>query len=403
MQTQRSLFYSWWLWFVAALFFALDYFQHTAPSVLIKPIAQAAHLSVFDIGSIMSVYFPVYALAQLPAGYLLDKFGVRFVLTITCLIVSLGLYLMSIPHESTLLDGRILIAAGSAFAFLGALKTASSTLPPKIFPIAVGMTNSIGVLGGILGLPFLNYLIMKYNWVSAVHMIALFGVGLALFLLIFLRLPKSSIQQEQRSDKRVLHVFRDRNIWFLAIYAGIMVGAVVNAFSELYDVTFLESAVHITSQKAAEISSMIFIGIGVGGPLHGFIARFFKSEKTWMLIACLMTVVAFSGIIISATNHFPPAALYVLYFATGFFVSSMLLSFDVAKQAYDKSVHATIFALVNMTISFGGFVFQYLLSHLLKNAFGYQASFIFLLVPLAFSFILCLAFKSRQLPAQKFA
>ena len=175
MISKKAALHGWWLWFVAALFFALDYFQHTAPSVLIKPIAQAAHLNIFDLGSIMSLYFPVYAASQLPAGYLLDRLGVRIVLTAACLIVSLGLHLMSFPTESALIYGRILIAIGSAFAFLGALKTASIVLPQKTFPIAVGLTNSIGVVGGILGLPFLNYLILQFNWEKALRFIAAFG------------------------------------------------------------------------------------------------------------------------------------------------------------------------------------------------------------------------------------
>jgi predicted MFS family arabinose efflux permease len=347
-------------------------------------------MSVFDIGSIMSLYFPVYAISQLPAGYLLDRFGVRVVLTISCLVVSVGLFLISFPQESTLIDGRILIAIGSAFAFLGALKTASGCLPERFFPLAVGLTNSIGVIGGILGLPFLNHLIVEFNWEIAIRFIAYFGVVLAFFLLVFLSVPKNKIQENK--DHFITHIFRDRQIWFLAIYAGIMVGTVVNAFSELYDVNFLETVLNISSQSAAQISSMIFIGIGVGGPSHGIIAKLFKQTKSWMLIACFATIISFSLIILSSIVDYSYATMYVLYFFTGFFVSSMLLSFDVAKRSYDKSLHATIFALVNMVISLGGFIFQYLLSYLLESKLGYDASFLALLIPLLVSLILCYKF-----------
>lgn len=392
MPSLKAAIYGWWLWFVAALFFALDYFQHTAPSVLIKPIALATHMSVFDVGSIMSVYFPVYAISQIPAGYLLDRCGVRLVLCFSCFVVSMGLFLISFPTEWMLIDGRVLIAIGSAFAFLGALKTASSCLPERFFPLAVGLTNSIGVVGGILGLPFLNHLIITFGWQTAVHVIAYFGVILALFLLVFLNTPKN--QLEPNKDSFVAHIFRDKQVWFLALYAGIMVGTVVNAFSELYDVSFLGTVLNINSQTAAQISSMIFVGIGVGGPSHGIIAKFFKQDKTWMLIACFATISAFFLIILSSTIHYNQVTMYVLYFFTGFFVSSMLLSFDVAKQAYDKSLHATIFALVNMVISLCGFVFQFLLSYLLKAKVGYQMSFLALLIPLIISFILCYKFSA---------
>ncbi len=391
----------WWLWLIAAIFYALDYFQHTAPSVLIKPIADSAHISFTSVGNIMSLYFPIYAISQIPAGYLLDKFGVRAVLTTACLIVSVGLALMSFPLESALVIGRMFIAIGSAFAFLGALKTASTVLSQKVFPIAVGLTNTIGVLGGILGQPFLNYLIEQFNWVHATHIITFFGLGLAVFILVFLRIPKPGVMLEK--PKFTVDIFKDQRLWFLAIYAGIMVGTVVNAFSELYDVTFLQGVFAVNAQKAANISSMIFIGIAIGGPLHGMIARLFKQTKTWMLIGCIATIVSFALIIVSAMIRVNANLLFILYFFTGFFVSSMLLSFSVARCCYEKHVHATIFALVNMVIGLCGFIFQFGLGLLLKwlmDVLGthhaqqiYSESFLFLLVPLLFSLWFCIKIK----------
>ena len=67
----------------------------------------------------------------------------------------------------------------------------------------------------------------------------------------------------------------NKKLWLLAIYAGLMVGIVVNSFSELYDVLFLEQVYNVSESVAANISVMMFIGIAVGGPSHGFIARFF--------------------------------------------------------------------------------------------------------------------------------
>lgn len=408
---QKRLIYGWWLWLVAAVFYSLDYFQHTAPSVLIKPIAHSAHISFIDVGTIMSLYFPIYAISQLPAGYLLDRFGVRYVLSIACLVVTAGLFLTSMPAESTLVVGRILIACGSAFAFLGALKTAAATLNQKVFPIAVGLTNTIGVLGGILGQSFFNELILRFDWEDALHLIGLFGIVLAIFLFIFLRIPKTDTSVNEDYNARCCQfknlgykdLFKDYKVWLLAIYAGIMVGTVVNAFSELYDVSFLEGVFRMGSEQAALISSMVFIGIAVGGPLHGPIARRFQFNKTWMLIGCLATIIVFACIILSILTSINTWVLFILYFLAGFFVSSMLLSFSVARCCYKKEVHATIFALVNMVIGVCGFVFQLLLGLCLGwllHTFGktdqhtvYFIGFLVLMVPLIISFICCTQIK----------
>ena len=97
--TRYSLFIGWIIWSIAAIFYGLDYFQHTAPSVLIKPISQGMGVGVEDIAYIMSIYFPIYAISQMPAGMLLDKFGSKIMLSISCLVMSLGILFFIYNHQ----------------------------------------------------------------------------------------------------------------------------------------------------------------------------------------------------------------------------------------------------------------------------------------------------------------
>ena len=386
---------AWLMWLVAAIFYALDYFQHTAPSVLIQPIAQSLNANVTTIGNIMSIYFPIYAIAQLPAGYILDRYGLKFPLTVACLLVSIGLLAMQGSTVYMIILGRGLIAFGSAFAFLGALKTASTWLPKSVFPIAVGLTNTIGVLGGLVGQPFLNNLIEKYHWQQALFYIAIFGFMLSAIIFIFLHSPRNT-QAQKTSPMIKKAILADKDVWLLALYAGIMVGTVVNALSELYDVVFLQQSFHIGSEPAAYISMMVFIGIAVGGPLHGIISRFFTYKRTWMLISCATTIVLFSLIIFSPVMHLNIRYAYPLFFLTGFFVSSMLLSFSLIKCCYISSMHALIFAVINMVISLCAALFQLVLGvaiHYFTSqpniTHPYFYSLLTLLAPLMASFIIC--------------
>ena len=65
------------LWLIAAIFYGLDYLQHTAPSVLILPISNSIGINFISIANIMNVYFPIYAISQIPAGYLIERYGLR--------------------------------------------------------------------------------------------------------------------------------------------------------------------------------------------------------------------------------------------------------------------------------------------------------------------------------------
>lgn len=410
-QTQQRIFgYAWMMWFLSAIFYAIDYLQHTSPSVLLLPMATDLHVPYTTIGNIMSIYFPIYALSQIPAGYLISKYGTRTMLASMCALVSLGVFIIAlVPSPYAILAGRVLVAIGSAFAYVGALAVASEWLPEKHFALAVGLTNTIGVLGGLTGQAFLSYIIGRIGWRDSILYIAAFGVLWSLIILLLLRNNQDKLTTDKlNSTSSVSHLahittlFKDKNLWFLGLYAGIMVGTVVNAFSELYDVVFLEKTFFITSLQAASISSMMFIGIAVGGPLHGIIAKRFKSDKTWMLISCFATIVLFSNIAISGFTHPSISLMHIMYFITGIAVSSMLLSFDVARKLYAKEVQPIAFAFINMLIGLCGFVFQLLLGttiaylkthiHTSELHSSYQlffSSFWLLLIPLLCSLFIC--------------
>jgi MFS family permease len=365
---KKSLIFGWTMWFIVALFYALDYFQHTAPSVLIQPMAESLNLNVFSIGNIMSIYFPIYAISQIPAGYILDKLGYRLALPLASLIISLGIFVTAgADSYSLILTGRVLVAIGSAFAFIGALKVASIWLSEKTFPIAVGITNTIGVLGGIFGQVLLNWIIIQYSWRTALSFIGLFGILIAIIMFVFLKSPENSRDQRIKeniafSDLKVLKSFQ---LWTLALYAGIMVGTVVVAFGELYVVLFLYDYYGITAQHATAVSSMIFIGIAVGGPTHGIISSFFENKKIWMLIGNIATIALFCITVVFAKS-LSIWMLYFLYFFLGFFVSSMLLAFTVGREIFPKQLHGITMAFINMIIGLSGALFQPLAGEILK-------------------------------------
>ncbi|WP_150466242.1 MFS transporter [Francisella sp. SYW-9] len=421
--TKFSLAIGWSIWSIAAIFYGLDYFQHTAPSVLIKPIASDMGVGIEDIAYIMSIYFPIYAISQVPAGILLDKFGPRLMLSISCLIMSLGILLFVYnPSLYTMFVGRVLIAIGSAVAFIGTLKVASDVLPERYFPIAVGLTNTIGVLGGIFGQVLLIYLVQLYKWQLALAAIGYFGILWSLVIIFFLKYSNSFNHPSNNKFKYLsfsesLKLLLNKKLWLLAIYAGLMVGIVVNSFSELYDVLFLQQAYHLPDHISAQISVMLFIGIAVGGPSHGFIASFFGEKRVWMFICNIITIFAFSSIII-----FPRLIsadfLYIIFFIIGFCVSSMLLAFSVVEEIFPAQIKATALAIVNMVIGLCGAIFQYLISYISVYLNGgplqanvdikvFDKAFVYLIVPLLFStiiiFILVLdKFRTRTISLDKF-
>ena len=118
----------------------------------------------------------------------------------------------------------------------------------------------------------------------ALVLIGYFGIFWSVVIIVVLNSPTTSIininnyKFKYLSFAQSFKLLLNKKLWLLAIYVGLMVGIIVNSFPELYDVLFLEQAYGLSQHLAAKVSMMMFIGIAVGGPSHGFIASLFGEK-----------------------------------------------------------------------------------------------------------------------------
>jgi predicted MFS family arabinose efflux permease len=123
----------------------------------------------------------------------------------------------------------------------------------------------------------------------------------------------------------------------------------------LWAVPFLQTAHHLNSVKAAAVNQFIFIGIAIGGPTHGLLARKLKCRKPIMGFFQLMAALSLCAIIFL---DIPPKGLMTLMFIFGFSTSSMLLSFALATEWHSKRLSAMTIAFTNLFIMLIGAAFQ---------------------------------------------
>lgn len=376
-QTQQSprriWFFAWWVWIIAALFYSIEFFQRVSPSVMAEPIRETFNISASTLGAITSLYFYAYAIAQIPVGIVLDRFGVRWPLTLACLAISMGSLVFAVGQMLALLAiARVLIGLGSAFAFIGTLKLVSSWFPDRYYPLMVGLTNTLGVLGAVAGeAPFAS-MVNHLGWQDSLIIISVIGLGISVLMglgikdhPICLDKPKTcqailySARKGQQALRSVLKaVLLNPQTCLTAFYAGLMVAPVI-AFAELWSVSFLTTAFNISNVTAAQINTSVFIGIAIGGPVNGALSRFFRSRKSVMVLGNIVALACISSIIY--IPQLPEWSLYGLMFAFGFFTSSMLLAFTLNKQRHLPQHNGTVVALTNMAIMLIGAFYQWLI------------------------------------------
>lgn len=175
---------------IAALFVLslITYIDRAAISSAKGPMALDLSLTDTEMGMVFSVFALGYALAQIPAGWIADRYGPRialasFVIAWSLLTSLTGTMTMLMP----LLFVRFAFGVSEAGAFPGAARVFYNWLPPGERGIANGILFSGGLIGGAVAFPFYAWLVETYSWRGAFYFLGLPGIVWAVCWLIWFR------------------------------------------------------------------------------------------------------------------------------------------------------------------------------------------------------------------------
>lgn len=156
---------AWLIWFTAGLFYLFEFIHRIAIRVLIPELSDSFQVSMSIIGGLSAYYFYAYAFAQIPVGLLIDRYGSRNVLSISCLMIAAGSLMFGLTRDINVARlCRLLIGFGSASAFVGCLKLAAGWFPANKFGLIVGLTNFLGASGAMIGGSQLAVALESHSW-----------------------------------------------------------------------------------------------------------------------------------------------------------------------------------------------------------------------------------------------
>lgn len=358
LNSGRNQLSAWLIWFSATLFYAYEFYIRVTPTVMFADLVRDFHISAAGLGVMSVAYYYVYAMMQIPVGILYDRYGIRNLLIVAALIVSVSCYLMA--FTSNIWVGTIargLMGFGSAFSFIGCLKLARNWFSKQYLSIIIGLTNSFGIVGAIGSSMPLAFLMNFMSWRDTLMVSGALGLGLVVILLLVIRdTPKEQAddQTEHLMDS-IKCVIRHRKTLLTALYGGLLV-APIAVFTELFSVQFLVDTYHFDRVTAANLSSFAFIGIGFGGPFFGALSAWLGRRKPIMYAATLGAIFCFASMLyMPGLNDF---SIMVLMFFFGFFTSHMLLIFAINSERHPANATATVIGVTNMLVMMGGTIFQ---------------------------------------------
>lgn len=168
-----------WLVFMTVLAVYICMIDRIAISIAIIPMAEDNGWSPTVQGAVMSAFFLGYVTLQIPAGYLSDGFGGKWVLGLGVLFWSLFTLLTPASAAlgiTVLLACRFLMGVAEAVTWPSIYSLYSRWVHPDRRASAVGLMNS-GISGGaVIALICTPWLISVWSWQGAFYLYGLLGV-----------------------------------------------------------------------------------------------------------------------------------------------------------------------------------------------------------------------------------
>jgi MFS family permease len=350
-------------WVTGAMFFFYAWILRVAPSVMIDELMRDFTVGAAAVGNLSAFYFYGYAGMQIPVGLLMDRFGPRRLMTLAALGCAAGCVLFALaPTLWALSLGRFMIGATAAFSLVGAMTVAGQWFPPARFALLSGFAMMLGMAGGVFGQAPLRLLVDRLDWRQASLALASGGVLLALAVVVTVRdrfRPSGSLRQVMAGLSRV---GRNRQTWLIAI-AGLGTTGPLLGFAGLWGVPFLVLTQGIDRTAAAGVTSMVFIGWGVGAPVVGWLSDRFRRRKLPFVTGLTLTAIAMAGL--AWAPGLPLWAVSVLCFLCGFGGSGQIVGFAAVRELNPPAAGGAALGIVNGVVTGAGALYQPLLGWLL--------------------------------------
>lgn len=345
----------WVIWLLAALFYFYEFILRVSPSVILTDLMQKFALNASQVGILSAFYLYAYAPMQLPVGLLMDRFGLKFILSVASVMCGIGTFLFAISPNFTLAAiGRMAIGAASAFGFIAMVYVSTHFFSERKRAFLIGLANSIAMLGASCGTGPVSSVIQAVTWEVTFKWLALFGLILGGLIYYVLKDEKSKSVATDFKPYPLRNIIGSKNLWINAAIA-LFFYMTTTAFAGLWGPTYLENVKGFSKEAASYGMSVLFAGWLVGGPLIGFVSDFFQKRTkiiAYGIVGCFVSLVfiLYFPLSISLT--------YCFLFLVGVFSAAELLNFTLAIEMTSLKAKATAAAFTNFLVSCGDALIQ---------------------------------------------
>lgn len=316
--------YRWAILGLSWLAYVSIYLVRTAVPPLSPFIVENLHLSLLEVGLLVSASAIGYTAVQIPTGWLVDRIGVRKMLFAGTFIA--GAFVLGIFFVNTLATAIIvLIISGVGCGCFPTVATKALLIwfPMKQRATVFGINQTALNVAGIITAATLPTLAIITGWRTGFIAIGIVSIAVAVIAYAFYRDPPKAANAEapQRSIsptwRMIRDVILDRNILLISFSC---LGLAICMFSFTgYLVIYLKEAVGVSVALAGGYLALANTGGIIGKPFFGAVSdRVFGGSRKKPLLLVGTLIFVFSIIMQVVTSSTPYWMLIAIFFMFGF-------------------------------------------------------------------------------------
>lgn len=315
-------------------------------------------LSAADLGLLTSFYFLGFAVAQLPAGLLLDRFGPRRTEAALLLLTVAGSAVFAAaPGMVGLAAGRLLIGVGVSVCLGAAIQALSMWFPLSRMPLLNGVVMAIGGLGAVaVGTP-LAWLLTWTDWRTVSAGMALVSLVMAMLLWFgapdLPRVSRESLAQQLRGTREILGSER---FWRVAPLTLLNQGVFL-AVQSLWVSAFMRDVQGLAPADSARHVSVIGFAMMAGCVGAGWAARHLERLGISLRAFAGFGMMGFIGVQVLLMAG-APLPLPLLWAAYGVFGSSGILTYALLARRFPDALIGRATTALTLTVFLATFAFQ---------------------------------------------
>ena len=338
--------------------FYLSYLFRTISSLIAAPLAAEFTLTPGSLGLLTSAYFLTFAVAQLPVGVLLDRYGPRRVQSMLLLVAAAGAALFAASDGFiSLLIGRALIGLGVAAALTAGLKATVLWFPKERLPLVNGCMVMVGALGAVTATTPSEWLLAWTGWRGLFELFAMATAGSA--AIIYLLVPEAPFSTSVRTNQPfsgLRTIYADPRFWRLAPLSATTVGTAW-ALQGLWVAPWLTDVEGLDRAALVQHLLAMAVALSLGALFLGVAADRLRRHGIWPQTLLGVVAALFMMVQLALIQRWPLPS-YIPWCVVAVVGAATILSYASVAAYFPKELAGRANAALNVFHIGGAFALQ---------------------------------------------